>query len=188
MMAKTKGRRRRLPLAVLCELLVLYAGLVQPSIAQATAQAKLGIVVVEGEGATNVAQQIAAKQLIVRVLDGNNRPVEGAAVTFNAPASGSSGDFTNDSKSIRVLTNTDGVANAGPYHPNATTGAYLIQVRAEFQRALSPTVNISQMNVEQGKSHKKMIAIIAIAGAAAGAAIAAHASGSSSSSSSPAPK
>ena len=116
MMAKTKGRRRRLPLAVLCELLVLCAGLPQPS----TARAKLRIVVVEGEGATNVAQQIAAKQLIVRVLDGNNRPVEGAAVTFKAPASGSSGDFTNDSKSIRVLTNTDGVANAGPYHPNAT--------------------------------------------------------------------
>jgi len=182
MMAKTKGRRRRLPLAVLCELLVLYAGLAQPSIAQTTAQPKLRIVVVEGEGATNVAQQIAAKQLIVRVLDGNNRPVEGAAVTFNAPASGSSGDFTNDSKSIRVLTNTDGVANAGPYHPNATTGAYLIQVRAEFKRALSPTVNISQMNVEQGKSHKKMIAIIAIVGVAAGAAIAARASGPSSSS------
>ena len=176
MLEKTKENHSRLPLAVLCEMLVLYAGLAQPSIAQATAQTKLRIVVVEGEGAKNVAQQIAAKQLIVRVLDGNNRPVEGAAVTFNAPASGSSGDFTNDSKSIRVLTNTDGVANAGPYHPNATTGAYLIQVRAEFQRAQSPTVNISQMNVEQGKSHKKMIAIIAIAGVAAGAAIAAHAS------------
>jgi hypothetical protein len=170
MMATAKGRRRRLPLAVLCELLVLYAGLAQPSIAQATAQPKLRIVVVEGEGATNVAQQIAAKQLIVRVLDGNNRPVEGAAVTFVAPASGPSGDFTDDSKSIRVLTNTDGVGNAGPYHPNAATGAYQIQVRAEFQRALA-AVNISQMNVVRGKSHKKMIAIIAIvAGAAAAAA------------------
>src|SRR5215471_5579659 len=131
MMAKTKEICRRPPLAVLCALLVLHAGLAQPSIAQATAP-KLRIVVVEGEGATNVAQQIAAKPLIVRVLDGNNRPVEGAAVTFNAPASGSSGDFTNDSHSIRVLTNTDGVANAGPYHPNATTGLYQIQVRAEF--------------------------------------------------------
>jgi hypothetical protein len=184
MMARTKERRRRLPLAVLCEILILYAGLAQPAIAQttpaqATAQAKLRIVVVEGEGAKNVAQQIAAKQLTVRVLDGNNRPVEGAAVTFIAPASGPSGDFTNDSKSIRILTSADGVANAGPYHPNATTGAYLIQVRVEFQRALA-TVNISQMNVGQSKSHKKMFAIIAIAGAAAGAAIAAHGSSSSS--------
>jgi hypothetical protein len=184
MMAKTKERRRRLPLAVLCEMLVLYAGLAQPSIAQATAQSNLRVVVVEGEGAKNVAQQIAAKQLTVRVLDANNRPVEGAAVTFIAPASGASGDFTNDSKSIRILTNTDGVANAGPYHPNATTGAYLIQVRVEFQRALA-TVNISQMNVGQSKSHKKMIAIIAIAGAAAGAAIAAHGGSSSSSSGAP---
>src|SRR5215475_13216127 len=184
MTAKAKESRWRPLLAVLCELLALYAGLAQPSMTQA----KLRVEVVEGEGAKNVAQQIAAKQLTVRVLDANNRPLEGAAVTFIAPESGPSGDFTNDSKSIRVLTDTDGVANAGPYHPNATTGAYLIQVRVEFKRALSPTVNISQMNVEQGKSHKKMIAIIAIAGAAAGAAIAAHASGSSSSSSPPAPK
>ena len=182
MMAETKERRRRLLLAVLCELLVLYAGLPPPSIAQATAQAKLRVVVVEGEGAKNVAQQIAAKQLTVRVLDANNRSVEGAAVTFIAPANGPSGDFTNDSKSIRILTDTDGVANAGPYHPNGATGAYLIQVRVEFERALA-TVNISQMNVVQGKSHKKMIAIIAIAGAAAGAALAVHGSSSSSGSS-----
>src|SRR5215475_13985079 len=168
MMAKTKQSRCLLPLAILCEMVVLYAGLAQPS----TAQAKLRIVVVEGEGAKNVAQQIAPKQLIVRVLDANDRPVEGAAVTFKAPANGPSGDFSDDSKSIRVLTDTDGVANAGPYHPNAARGVYPIQVRAEFQRALA-TVNISQMNVVQGKSHKKMIAIISIvAGAAAGPAIA----------------
>ena len=117
-MAKTKERHRCLPLANLCELLVMYAALAQPFIAQA----RFRIVVVEGEGATNVAQQIAAKQLSVRVLDANNRPVEGAAVTFNAPARGPSGDFANDSRSIRILTNTDGVANAGPYQSNATTG------------------------------------------------------------------
>src|SRR5215831_12694292 len=58
MIARTKESRRRLPLVVLCELLVLYAGSVQPSIAQAPAQTKLRIVVVEGEGAKNVAQQI----------------------------------------------------------------------------------------------------------------------------------
>ena len=183
MMSKAKERHRRFPLVVLCALLVLYAASAQLSIAQATAQAELHIVVVEGEGAKNVAQQIAAKQLIVRVLDANNRPVEGAAVTFSAPASGPSADFTNDSKSLRVLANTDGVANAGPYHPNAATGAYEIQIRAEFRRALA-TATISQMNVVQGKRHKKMITIIAIAGAAAGAAIAAHARSSSSSSSS----
>jgi len=183
MMSKAKERPRRLPLVVLCELLVLYAASAQLSIAQATAQTELHIVVVGGDGAKNVAQQIAAKEMIVRVLDANNRPVEAAAVTFSAPASGPSGDFTNDSKSIRVLANNDGVANAGPYHPNAATGTYEIQIRAEFRRALA-TTTISQVNVGQSKSHKKMIAIIAIAGAAAGAAIAVHARNSSSSSSS----
>jgi hypothetical protein len=85
-----------------------------------------------------------------------------------------------------VLANNDGVANAGPYHPNAATGAYEIQIRAEFRRAQA-TATISQMNVVQGNRHKKMITIIAIAGAAAGGAIAAHARSSSSSSSSSSP-
>jgi hypothetical protein len=179
MKGKISEKRWRLPFAVLCQVLVLHAALAQPSVAQA----RLSIVVTQGEGTKNIAQQIAPKPLIVRVLDANNRPVEGAAVTFTAPQGGPTGDFSNDSKSIRVPTDANGVANAGPFHPNANEGAYQIQVRAEFQGAMASTT-ISQANIVHGTGHKKLILIIAIAGAAAGAAVAAHSGSSSSSSSS----
>ena len=182
MSGKIKEQRWRLPFAVLCQMVILHAALAPASIAQA----KLRIVVTQGEGVRNVSQQIAPKPLMVRVLDANNRPVEGAAVTFIAPEVGPSWEFSSDSKSIRVPTDSNGVANAGPYHPNGFAGGYMIQVRAEFQGA-SATAAISQANVSRGGGHKKVIAIIAIAGAAAGAAVAAHSSGSSSSSSSGSP-
>lgn len=182
MKGKTKQHGWRLTFAVLCQMLVLHAALAPPSMAQA----KLRIVVTQGEGVRNVAQQIPAKPLMVRVLDANNRPVEGAAVTFIAPEGGPSGEFSNDSKSIRVPTDSNGVATAGPYHPNGFQGGYMIQVRAEFQGA-SATAAIQQANIVQGGSHKKVIAIIAIAGAAAGAAVAAHSRSSSSTSTSSAP-
>jgi hypothetical protein len=166
---------------MLCQMLVLQAALAQP----AAAQARLRIIVLQGDGARNVAQQIAPRPMIVRVLDANNRPVEGVAVTFTAPEGGPGGDFANDSRSVRVVTNADGIANAGPYHPNEAGGGYLVQVRAEFQGAMA-AATISQTNITQGKGHKKVIAIIAIvAAAAAGAAVAAHQSSSSSSSGSP---
>jgi hypothetical protein len=162
---------------MLCQTLVLQSVLAQP----ASAQARLRIIVLSGEGARNVAQQIPPRAMSVRVLDANNRPVEGATVTFTAPGGGPSGDFANDTRSVRVVTNADGFASAGPYHPNETKGSYPISVLAEFQGAMA-TAAISQMNIAEGQGHKKMIAIIAIVGgAAAAAAVAAHGSSSSSS-------
>ena len=169
--------RWRVPIAMLCQTLVLQSVLAQP----AGAQAGLRIIVLSGEGARNVAQQIPPRAMSVRVVDANNRPVEGATVTFTAPRGGPSGDFANDSRSVRVVTNADGFASAGPYHPNETKGSYPIAVLAEFQGAMA-TAAISQMNIAEGQGHnKKVIAIIAIVGAAAaGAAVAAHKGSSSS--------
>ena len=167
---------------ILCPLLALQPAFGQ----QAAAQSRVRIVVVQGEGNRNVTQQITAKPLVVRVEDANNRPVGGATVTFTAPARGPSGEFANDSPVIRVITGTDGLANAGPYHPNANEGPYQIQVRAEFHGEMA-TVVISQTNIARGRGHKKLIAIVAIVGGAVAAAgIAARSKRSTSSSSSPA--
>jgi len=177
------GLRRRVqfwPAVVLCQVLVLQGAWVQP----AGAQQALQIMVIEGEGARNVTEQISARPLVVRVQDANG-PVAGATVTFTAPEGGPSGDFANDSRTVRVVTGADGTANAGPFHPNATEGPYQIVIRAEFQGRMA-TTSILQTNVAKGGGHKKLIAILAIAGAAAAAGIAAHGnSGSSSSSSGP---
>jgi hypothetical protein len=160
----------------LCQWLLLQPTFMAP----AMAQAGLRIAVVQGEGAKNVSEQIAPKPLLVRVFDATGRPLEGAAVTFTAPERGPSGDFSNDSRTIRVPTASDGTANAGPYHPNATTGSYGIQVRAEFQ-GQTATVLISQTNLARAAGHKKTIAILALIAAAGGAAYAAHRGTSSSS-------
>jgi len=167
---------------ILCPLLALQPAFGQ----QAAAQSRVRIVVLQGEGTRNVTQQITPRPFVVRVEDANGRPVGGATVTFMAPARGPSGEFANDSPVIRVTTGTDGLANAGPYHPNANEGPYQIQVRAEFHGEMA-TVVISQTNIARGRGHKKLIAIVAIVGGAVAAAgIAARSKRSTSSSSSPA--
>ncbi len=178
MIVRTRERCCRWLAVILCQLLVLECAFSQA----VAAQRGLRILVVQGEGTRNVTRQITAKSIMVRVVDANNNPVQGAIVVFTAPASGPSGEFANDSQVIRVTTGIDGLTNAGPYHPNGIEGPYQIQVRTEFQGQMASTV-IAQRNVTTGQSHKKVIAIVAIAGAAAGAAIAARNKGSSSASS-----
>jgi|SRR5437867_3604221 len=179
MMARIRDRSQRWLAIVLCPLLTFPCAFSQ----QAGEQRGLRIEVVQGEGTRNVAQQITARPLVVRVEDANSRPVGGATVTFTAPARGPSGEFANDSPVIRATTGADGLASGGTYHPNATEGPYQIQVRAEFQGEIATAV-ISQTNIARGQGHKKLIAIVAIAGGAAVAAgIGARSKGSSSSSS-----
>ena len=181
MTGKTLTGGWRLPIVFLCQLLIFNSVWVQP----AAAQGGLQIVVVEGQGARNVTSQIAARPIVVRIQDANNRPVAGATVIFSAPQSGASGDFANDARDVQVITGPEGIANAGPFHPNATEGPYQITIRAQFERQTA-AANILQTNVASDsgvvRGHKKLIAILAIAGAAAGAAVAAHSSGGSSSS------
>jgi hypothetical protein len=168
MMRRTRGKHWRFALALICQLLALQWTLEKPL----EGQQALRVVVLEGEGNKNVTQQISPRPLVVRVESANNGPVEGATVTFTAPSTGPSGDFANDSRSIRVLTGPDGVASPGLYHPSAVQGRYSIQVRAEYQGATT-TAAIAQTNVSEG-GHKKLIAILAIAGAAGAAGLVAH--------------
>jgi hypothetical protein len=173
---KKYDRWRSGVLAIFCQLLILQTALGQPAVQQG-----LRIIVIEGEGARNVTQQISARPLIVRIVDPSGRAVSGANVTFTAPQVGASGDFENDSRTIRVVSGGDGNANAGSFHPNGMEGPYQIVVRAEFQGQMA-TQSILQRNVSKGGGHKKVILILAIAGAAAGAAVAAHTNNGSSSS------
>ena len=167
MICKMRKDCWRIPLVVVCQLLILQSALGQ----QPNAQRGLRVMVVEGEGARNVVQQIASRPLIVRVVDATNRPVAGATVVFTAPESRAGGEFENDSSSVRVMTDQDGKAAAGVYHPNATTGSYQIRVTAEFQGQTGTAV-IRQTNIAEKTGHGKLIATIAIAAAAAGAAVA----------------
>ncbi len=146
---------------VLCHILVVQAVVGQQS---------LNIVVLQGEGAHNVVQQIAARPITVRIEDSGGRPVVGARVTFSSPQLGPSGDFSNDLRTLELISDGQGQAVADHYHPNAIAGAYVIEVVAEYQGQMARR-QIKQENGAQSKSHGKMFAVLAVVGAA-GAAIA----------------
>jgi hypothetical protein len=136
---------------------------------QADTLKSLRVVVVQGEAARNIVQQITPRPPTVRIEDANNRPVGGAVVVFTAPDEGPGGDFANDSRSIAVTTGPDGLAGPGVFHPNGTAGPYQIRVHAQF-RGQTATGFISQTNIESKKGHGKLIAIAVIAGGAGAAA------------------
>jgi hypothetical protein len=173
MKARMSDKCRCALVVVLCQLLLLQPVFSQ----QAGAQPGLRIVTVRGDRAKNVIQQIPPEALTVRIEDTNRRPVGGATVLFTAPGSGPGGQFPNGSTTVRVTTNPDGLATAEGYHPNATPGRYMIEVRAEYQGLTAGAV-IEQTNVEPGKSHTKLlITILAVAGVAAGATVLARRNG-----------
>jgi hypothetical protein len=157
-----RGDRWRIVSIFLCQLLLL-----QPVFAQ---QGALRINIIEGSGSKNVIQQISPRPLIVRVEDSNGGSISGAVVQFSAPTVGPSGRFENDSVVYQTVTSDEGLAVAPGFLPNSVTGTYRIQVRAEYQGRMAANF-IEQENVLEGKSRKKLIAILAVGGAAVAAAI-----------------
>jgi hypothetical protein len=153
----------RLLAVVLCHALMTQAVLGQ--------QSSLRVRIVQGSGAKNVVQQIAARPLVVRVEDANGAPVADARVVFTSPQVGPSGEFSNNLRTFEAITDSRGQASADSYHPNDITGAYFIRVTAQFQNRTAME-DIRQENVGQSKGRGKLIAIIAVAGAAAAAILA----------------
>src|ERR1700730_5530189 len=136
-------------------LLILQMGTTSLS-AQADS-GKLNLVIVEGEGASNNVRPRTAREPIVQVEDENHKPVAGAAVVFLLPDHGASGVFANGSRTLTVISDSQGRAVAHGFHPNNVQGNLQMRVTASSQGRVA-SVTISQTN--------------AVAGAAAGAAAA----------------
>ncbi|HLO33505.1 MAG TPA: choice-of-anchor Q domain-containing protein [Anaerolineales bacterium] len=83
---------------------------------------------VSGGNQLKPVNQAFPNPLVVLVKDGNGDPVNGATVTFTAPASGPSGTFaSNGSRTENVLTNASGNATSSVFTANATGGTYTVQ-------------------------------------------------------------
>jgi protocatechuate 3,4-dioxygenase beta subunit len=67
-------------------------------------------------------------QMTVQDCAGN--PVNGAVVTFTAPASGPSGTFAGGGTTATVTTNTQGVATAATFTANSIAGTYAVTASA----------------------------------------------------------
>lgn len=135
---------------------------------------ELRMIVVEGEGASLPAGRRAARPPAVRVSDENNKPLSGVAVVFALPTEGATGEFSDGSKTLVVVTDQNGVAAANGLRLNTVPGKLLIHVNASYRR-LSARTNITQFivggpgaKVGGGGKTGLIIAIVAIAGAAAG--------------------
>ena len=69
-------------------------------------------------------------RLAVTVKDKDGNLVAGALVTFTAPAAGATGGFAGahhaDTRTVRVRTDSDGIAVAAPFAASQTTGGYVV--------------------------------------------------------------
>src|SRR5262245_15185727 len=88
----------------------------------------LRVIVTAGDGLQNVVNEVPPQPLAVRVVDRENRPVQGATVVFAAPASGPGGDFPTGA-TFSTLTDEDGRAVGVLFRPNEQEGPYSILVR-----------------------------------------------------------
>jgi hypothetical protein len=155
------------------------------------APTQINIVILEGEGAINVVRQRAARETMVQVEDQNHKPVAAVAVTFFLPNEGASGVLSNGSRSITVLTDSEGKAALHVVRVNNVHGNMQIRVEASFH-GLTKSAVINQTTLLNagastgGLISGKLLAILLIgaAGAIAGGLVAANSGGSSSSSSS----
>ena len=96
----------------------------------AAAKETLHVFVLEGGQAVNSVQARLAAAPVVEVRDENDRPVEGAEVTFWLPKSGPGGFFEGQTVAQTVRTNYQGQATVRGYVPNEQTGTFAIQVTA----------------------------------------------------------
>ena len=104
----------------------------------------LQIFVLEGNGATNTLVEPMPSMVVVEVRDENSRPVEGAEVVFELPATGPGGRFAEDQSIRRARTNSQGQAGV-TFVPNSEMGRFNIKASATLGNRTGQAV-ISQTN------------------------------------------
>ncbi len=139
----------------------------------------------DGEGAINNVGQRAVHDPSVRIEDENQKPIPGAAVVFTLPTEGPSGEFSNGSKTLTVVTDDRGIAAAHGLKVNWVAGKLQIHINASY-RGQTARTDITQFDMSvPGKtakgSNKKIWIVVAVVAAAAGGGAAAAFHGGSSS-------
>ena len=73
-------------------------------------------------------------RLAVTVTDRNGNAVPGAVVVFTAPRGGPSGHFAGHGRSVRVRTDSHGVAVAPPFVAGRKAGGYVVVASVQGKR------------------------------------------------------
>lgn len=140
----------------------------------------LKLTVVEGEGALNHIKSRSATAPVVEVHDDKDKPVVGAEVVFQLPASGPGGVFNGWMRTQTTRTNDQGRASATGMTPNDEEGRFNIKVTATAGKRTGSII-VAQVNTRSGgaagsqatKSHKTLwivLGVLAAGGIAGGVA------------------
>ncbi len=162
--------------AIACTFLVLLNTWKIPAWAQASP--RLQILILEGDGVTNLINQRSGRDVVVQVRDENSRPVPQAAVSFFLPNQGPGGTFQDGATTLTITANDQGQAAARGIRLNTLPGTMQIRVAASFAGQTANAI-VTQANAAGGKSSGGMsftaklliIAGLAGAGIAAGAVV-----------------
>ena len=132
----------------------------------------LKIVVLEGEGAKNNVRAKSATAPVVEVRDEADKPVAGAEVVFQLPATGPGGVFHGWMRTQTARTDAQGKAGASGYLPNDEEGRFNIKVTATSGSRTGQAI-VAQSNVRgaagsSASSGKRrwLVPVVLIAGAA----------------------
>lgn len=155
--------------AALCA--VLVAQLIAPAASAQTPPARLNIVIVRGDGAVNDARHHMATIPVVRIEDEQHKPVANASVSFTLPTEGASGEFAKHSRTLTVLTDREGEAEAKDLHMNQVPGKVPILINVSY-RGLMASGSMMEYNVVPGGAkahhgHGALVAVLLILGGAA---------------------
>jgi hypothetical protein len=105
----------------------------------------LKILILEGQNAINSTERGMATAPVIEVRNQDDRPVEGASVTFRLPPKGPGGFFPGQQLSRTVLTNVQGQAIGSGLVPNQESGRFRIHVTATASNRMGET-DIVQTN------------------------------------------
>jgi hypothetical protein len=176
-------------------LLITFDWLPATAVAQSL-PARINIVVVEGEGASSSVRQRVSHDPVVMIEDDDHRPVTGAVVVFALPVSGTSGEFTNGSKNLTIVTDKGGLAAAHGLKTNEVPGKLQIYVTASYHTLRARTLINQQVegapgsktrspDLQTSKSGGKwkwvLLGVAAAGGAGAGVYFGTHTTSSSTS-------
>ncbi len=123
-----KNRFRRNMKSLICPIIMAYLT-ASPAPAQVL-PTQLNIVIVKGDGAVNDARQHLATAPTVRVEDENHKPVPNAVVAFTLPTEGATGEFAHHSRTLTVITDSEGQAVAKGLRTNQVAGKVPIHINA----------------------------------------------------------
>lgn len=98
-------------------------------------------------GESTVIQTRFPVPLAVTVTDAYGNPLAGKVVVFTAPAHGPSGHFLNRARTIRVVTNRNGVAVAPPLTASGRAGGFAVTARVE---GAAPRAAFALVNTVRG--------------------------------------